>query len=111
MGLLLISCGVVAFAQSRGSKGLVSGTVIDNDDNSPVMQATVQILAVRDSSMVTGDVTNNDGRFALSVRPGKYLLKVSFVGYAPAFQPVTLTQSKPSINMGTNKLHSDEIML
>lgn len=54
MGLLLISCGVVAFAQSRGSKGLVSGTVIDNDDNSPVMQATVQILAVRDSSMVTG---------------------------------------------------------
>lgn len=111
MGLLLISCGVVAFAQSRGSKGLVSGTVIDNDDNSPVMQATVQILAVRDSSMVTGDVTNNDGRFALSVRPGKYLLKVSFVGYAPAFQPVTLTQSKPRINLGTIKLHSDAIML
>lgn len=111
MGLLLISCGVVAFAQSGGSKGLVSGTVIDNDDNSPVMQATVQILAVRDSSMVTGDVTNNDGRFALSVRPGKYLLKVSFVGYAPAFQPVTLTQSKPRINLGTIKLHSDAIML
>lgn len=111
MGLLLVSCGVVAFAQSRGSKGLVSGTVIDNDDNSPVMQATVQILAVRDSSMVTGDVTNNDGRFALSVRPGKYLLKVSFVGYTPAFQPVTLTNAKPRINLGTIKLHSDAIML
>lgn len=38
-------------------------------------------------------------------------MKVSFVGYAPAFQPVTLTQSKPRINLGTIKLHSDAIML
>ena len=111
MGLLLVSCGIVAFAQSGGSKGLVSGTVVDNDDNSPVMQATVQILAVKDSSMVTGDVTNNDGRFALSVRPGKYLLKVSFVGYTPTFQSVTLTKAKPRVSLGTIKLHSDAIML
>ena len=111
MGLLLVSCGIGAFAQSGGSKGLVSGTVVDNDDNSPVMQATVQILAVKDSSMVTGDVTNNDGRFALSVRPGKYLLKVSFVGYTPTFQSVTLTKAKPRVSLGTIKLHSDAIML
>ena len=39
MGLLLLSCGIYAFGQSRGSKGLVSGTVVDGDDNSPVMQA------------------------------------------------------------------------
>ena len=52
MGLLLLSCGIYAFGQSRGSKGLVSGTVVDGDDNSPVMQATVQILALKDSSML-----------------------------------------------------------
>ena len=52
MGLLLLSCGIYAFGQSRGSKGLVSGTVGDGDDNSAVMQATVQILALIVSSMV-----------------------------------------------------------
>ena len=85
MGLLLLSCGIYAFGQSRGSKGLVSGTVVDGDDNSPVMQATVQILALKDSSMVAGNVTDLDGRFSLSARPGKYLLKVSFVGYSRLF--------------------------
>ena len=111
MGLLLLSCGIYAFGQSRGSKGLVSGTVVDGDDNSPVMQATVQILALKDSSMVAGNVTDLDGRFSLSARPGKYLLKVSFVGYSPSFQPITLTSSKPRLNLGTISLHSDAIML
>ena len=111
MGLLLLSCGIYAFGQSRGSKGLVSGTVVDGDDNSPVMQATVQILALKDSSMVAGNVTDLDGRFSLSARPGKYLLKVSFVGYSPSFQPITLTSSKPRLNLGTISLHSDAVML
>lgn len=111
VGLLLVFCGIYAFAQSGSSKGSVSGIVVDKDDNSPVMQATVQILALQDSSMVAGNVTNTDGRFSISVRPGKYLLKVSFVGYSPAFQPFTLTAAKSRVNLGTIRLHSDAIML
>lgn len=111
LGLLLVSCGIGAFGQSKSSKGLVSGTVVDGDDNSPVMQATVQVLAVKDSSMIAGNVTDMDGKFSLSVKPGKYLLKVSFVGYSPTFQPVTLTASKPRLKLGTIQLHSDAIML
>lgn len=112
LGLLLISCwGFSAFAQSSGSRGRVSGVVVDGDDKSPVMQATIQVLSLPDSTMVTGDVTDNYGKFSIAARPGKYVLKVSFVGYTPTYKPFTLTKAKPSLNMGQLTLHSDAIML
>lgn len=112
LGLLLISCwGFSAFAQSSGSRGRISGVVVDGDDKSPIMQATIQVLSLPDSTMVTGDVTDNDGKFSIATRPGKYVLKVSFVGYTPTYKPFTLTKAKPSLNMGQLTLNSDAIML
>ena len=67
-------------AQSRTQgKGrvTVSGVVVDKEDDSSIMQATVQLLSLPDSTMAVGNVTNNDGYFSVSVRPGKYVLKVS----------------------------------
>ena len=110
MGLLLMLMGASAFAQSS-SRGRVSGNVIDADDKSPVMQATVQILSLPDSTMVTGNVTDNNGRFSIRVKPGNYALKISFVGYVPVIKPITLTQNKPNANIGQIELHSDAIML
>lgn len=112
LGLLLISCwGFSAFAQSSGSRSRISGVVVDGDDKSPIMQATIQVLSLPDSTMVTGDVTDNDGKFSIATRPGKYVLKVSFVGYTPTYKPFTLTKAKPSLNMGQLTLNSDAIML
>lgn len=108
--LLLVGWGTV-WAQNKGVKSSVSGTVIDGDDQSPVMQATVQILSSADSTMIAGNVTDLDGNFTLSARPGKYLLKVSFVGYSPTFKPITLTRSTPRLRLGKIELHSDAIML
>ena len=62
--LLIGISSAVAFAQTKG-RVTVSGTVIDKEDNSPVMQATVQLLSLPDSTMATGNVTNNNGRFSL----------------------------------------------
>lgn len=63
---------------------MVKGSVYDKDDQSPVMQATVQLLSLPDSTMVTGNVTDEKGTFSLSARTGKYVLKVSFIGYLTA---------------------------
>ena len=97
-------------SQSRGRVTL-SGTVLDKEDNSPIMQATVQLLSLPDSTMAVGDVTNNNGRFSLSVRPGKYVLKVSYVGYLSHLKEYQLTASKPTVNVGKIALSSDAIML
>ena len=52
---------MLIFSQGRTSKGTVSGTVVDADDKMPVMQATVQVLSPKDSTMITleRDITNS----------------------------------------------------
>lgn len=112
MGILLMSLTVIsALAQSSSRKVTVSGTVLDGDDKSPVIQATVQLLSPKDSSMVAGNVTNIDGQFSLAARPGKYILKISFVGYSPVMEPLTLASNRQRTNVGKIELHSDAIML
>ena len=54
IGILLLFVGESLFAQNN-NKGKVSGVVIDSNDKSPVIQATVQILSLRDSSMIAGN--------------------------------------------------------
>ena len=49
------------FVFAQKGKVTVSGSVFDKEDNSPVMQATVQLLALPDSSMVAGGVTDGIG--------------------------------------------------
>ena len=108
--LLIGISSAVTFAQTKG-RVTVSGTVIDKEDNSPVMQATVQLLSLPDSTMATGNVTNNNGRFSLEARPGKYVLKVSFVGYTPYMKEMQLTSSKATVNVGRIALGTDAVML
>ena len=113
--VMLMTIGTTfLFAQSRGQgrgRVTVSGTVIDKEDNSAIMQATVQLLSLPDSAMVVGNVTDNSGHFSLSARPGKYVLKVSFVGYLSYEKQYQLTASKPTLNVGKITLASDAIML
>ena len=96
--------------QGRG-RATVTGSVFDKEDGSAVIQATVQLLSLPDSAMVVGNVTGTDGSFSLSTRPGKYVLKVSYVGYLSYLKPVQLTQAKPNVNVGKIQLSTDAIML
>ena len=107
--LLIGLSSAISFAQSR--RGSVAGSVVDEMDGTPIVQATVQLLSLPDSAMVVGDVTNLDGQFKLTTRPGKYVLKVSFVGYLSYIKQVQLTSSKPLVNLGKIILKSDAIML
>lgn len=113
--LLIGISTTLLFAQNRGQQGrgrvTLSGTVLDKEDDSPVMQATVQLLSLPDSTMAVGNVTDPNGRFSLQVRPGKYVLKVSYVGYLSYLKEYQLSASKPNVNAGKIALASDAIML
>lgn len=112
LGILLMAISAIsAFAQSGSGRATVTGTVLDGGDKSPVMQATVQILSLKDSTMVKGNVSDLDGNFALSVRPGKYLLKISYIGYTTCFRQIEMTRNKPRLNVGNIELQADAIML
>ena len=100
-----------ADAQTNTKNITLNGKVIDSEDKSPVTQATVQLLSLPDSTMAVGNVTNNNGNFSISAKPGKYVVKVSFVGYVNYINPIQLSSNKPVVNLGTISLSSDAIML
>ena len=81
MMVLTLMVSITAMGQGKTT---VTGTVIENGTNEIVAAATVRLLKTTpDSSMVTGVATNMRGVFTLKdVTRGKYVLKVSFIGYS-----------------------------
>ncbi len=54
-------------------------------------QASVRVLAARDSSLVKAAVTNNSGRFTISgLNKGKYIVEASYVGFEPQTRDITV---------------------
>ena len=113
--LCIILCLLTPFAmqaQHVDTKGIVSGLVLDKEDHSPIVQGTVQILTLQDSTMVVGKSTGMNGDFSLHVRPGKYLVKISYVGYRSAYIKIDLNRSnKLRADLGKIYLDTDAILL
>ena len=104
--MLLLLVSIASFAQER----LVSGAIIDRDTKDPVEQVTVQLLKT-DSTYVTGAISNEKGLFHLNAPGnGKYLLKITSVGYKPTVKRVVLEQDK-NLALGNVVIGADAIML
>ncbi len=67
--------------QANAQSFSVSGTVQSAADKSTFPGAAVILENPADSTTVTGAVTDFNGKFDLSVKAGKYLLKVQFIGF------------------------------
>ena len=103
----LVAC-IATMAQAQERK--ITGKVVDNDSKEAVMQSTVQLLR-SDSTFISGALTDENGEFTLEApEDGKYIVKVSNVGYALLTQAVTIAQGK-NVALGTLKLKTDAIML
>jgi outer membrane receptor protein involved in Fe transport len=64
--------------------GKLSGSIVDSK-NKPVSYATITLLK-KDSSVVNGDLTKEDGSFKIeSVDLGEYLLRINLIGYAEKY--------------------------
>ena len=93
---------MVCTALSAAAQGKISGKVYDSHSGQPVEYATVAILKVSDSSLVTGTVTEPNGAFSTNVANGRYLVRISFMGYHTFFYPkqVTIGNNSNSVNLG-----------
>ena len=110
--LLLCLLGAVFSVSAQNGKVTVSGIVWDADLNEAMGQATVQLLAAKDSAFVNGCVTQMNGQFQLpAVKAGNYVLKVSFIGYLSQFKSIQLTARQPKYNVGKISLSADAIMM
>ncbi|MGB3776583.1 MAG: carboxypeptidase-like regulatory domain-containing protein, partial [Leeuwenhoekiella sp.] len=79
--LLFLACG---FQMVQAQDFNISGRLIDSKNKTPLEAATVVIETVKDSSMITYTITDNQGNFKLEGKSYQNVanLYVTFVGYA-----------------------------
>lgn len=106
--LMVILCAAAAAMADNYS---ISGKIIDKQTSQPLPGVGIRLMNA-DSSYVTGMVTSDLGIFI--IRPekgGKYIVKISSVGYKPIFRDITLTAEKKSTALGTMPLEPSDIAL
>lgn len=107
--LMLLWACLSAVSAAQTKEVVVSGMVQDKGTNEPMIQATVQLVTVKDSTFVTGSVSDMEGHFQLpAVAAGNYLMKVSYTGYVTTWKPLEL---KENTDVGTVVLGQDAVLL
>ena len=106
LSMLLMLVAIASLAQER----LISGKITDRDTKDPVEQVTIQLLKT-DSTYVSGAISNERGLFHVNAPAnGKYLLKITSVGYKPTVKRIQISEDK-NLAMGNVVVGADAIML
>lgn len=86
MLFLLISTALFAQRPRNGrsgfSNGEIIGKILDSETLAPIEYANIILHSQRDSSQITGTISDANGKFTLDgLRPGRYFLEIHFIGY------------------------------
>ena len=107
----LLITPILVFAQ-QGSRVDITGQIVEEGNETPIEQATIRLLNVKDSTLIGGVVSAKNGSFRLkNIRPGNYLLHVSFVGFDHFYQPLGITGKTNPVNVGKLELSDGAIAL
>lgn len=105
--LLFLLCLMVLTASAQRK---IMGTLIDHDSNESIPMVTIQLLKP-DSSFVTGTVSGDNGQFSVQApKDGRYLLKLSSVGYKTVVKNLQVAGGK-DVALGKTTMSADAIML
>lgn len=82
--------------------GTVKGKVTDKHDNQPVEYANIAFYRMRDSTLVTGGITNDKGEFSIDKVPmGRYYAEIKFIGYnSLTADPFMVSPRQPETQLG-----------
>lgn len=87
----------------------IRGTVTD-DNGEPLIEATVRLLAAKDSAFIKGTTTDNKGKFTLrDIKSGSYIIQTSYIGYDNA--TVNTKVGESNVNMAPVKMTESSVML
>ena len=92
---------------------VINGVLVDSQDTTELIEATVRLLkATKDSTMVKGTTTDMNGVFNIKgVKPGRYLLRFSYLGYNDVIKHVTVGEDGRDVNIGVVTMDPNTIML
>jgi len=90
----------------------IKGKLVQEGVGTPVEFATVSIFKERDSTLVTGGLTDIKGAFDIPVKPGNYFLKAQFMGFeTKTISGINLEGKTRVYNLGEVSVRENERLL
>ncbi len=116
---LLILSNISAISQrgnpnkdQEGKDIIVVGLIVDKETQSPMEFATISVLSPIDSNIVTGGLSDLDGRFELSMPIGEYVIKTEFISYqANILSDVVVDGYSKQVDIGRIELSPESNLL
>lgn len=107
------AAGSAGILHAQSPAGVIQGRVVSAEDGGGLAAASVVVRQAADSTVVASEVSSRGGAFAVvGLRPGRYLVEVSLLGYAPATpDPVTLASAADTVSLGAVRLSIEAIAL
>jgi len=98
--IFVLTSGLLLGSQANAQNVTIEGTVMDSSSKKTLISATVSIAKATDSSLLNFTRADEDGFFRFkNIAPGKYLLSVSYVGYAPLWLGIKVGAT-PTLSLG-----------
>jgi hypothetical protein len=103
MVLVVLMSAIAASAQKVS--GTVKGRLRDSTSGTMLADATVSVVRLRDSSLISFTITSRNGQFEIkNIDAGEYNLLSSFQGLQTKKTKFTITAGEPDINLGDIKM-------
>lgn len=107
--MLLLS---VANLRAQNKPVTVSGSIKDKTTKLPLPFVNVALKTEKDAALITGTITNEEGRFSLAnIKSGNYILEFSFIGYKTKIQSIYVGSLSEFLDRGTIELEEDATTL
>jgi ferric enterobactin receptor len=103
--LLLLNFGMLGAQKTEGANFRLTGKVIEKSSGGDLEFATVSVFSKKDSTLIGGTLTENDGSFVVEVRTAAIYAVVEFLSY----QSVTISEFR--FNKETGRLDAGTISL
>ena len=94
-------------------KGKITGVVLDENTDNPMEFANIAVYNQKDSSLVTGGITNETGQFEIgNINYGEYYLEVNFIGFnSTDVADIVLTRDNKIQDVGEVTLNSSAVSI
>lgn len=107
--LVLTFLQLSAFAQGEARTYTISGSIVD-DQEIAIPFANAAVYQNIDSTLIGGAASDENGAFSVSLRPGNYYVKISFLSYQEKVIP-NVNLINRNIDLGTIVLQADSRVL
>lgn len=117
--ILLLNISLLAQRGQGGGKGKngnrdlpaigqISGQIIDGNTNEQIEYATIALYHKRTNEISGGTISQKNGKFYLEkLKPGKYQVKISFMGYEDkTIEEVMIKMDEPIVNLHKIKINA-----